>query len=224
MKLITISIMLILLFVLVVGCVSTNNPINNPTNNTSINSSTLPINSGYVVYTNDSYNFSIQYPVNWTIAENEPDNYSFPPDTVKNVVTFYPPNKNKSSVYDSFTVAWDNNSLYSSTPVTLDDYSMYGLLHYYTELPNITVINGGRVNVSSYPAISVNFSYELNGVKLQGMTLFIIGSNEYMDGINGLYHAEIYRLEYRTSNDTFNDYFGTAQEMINTFRLSKNQG
>jgi hypothetical protein len=218
MKLAAAGALLILSFVIIAGCVGSS-PANNMTNNnTTTNHSILPTNPGYLVYTNDSYDFSIEYPANWTVVEGGRDVYSNPPETVTNVVTFYPPHDNLSSQYDGVMVAFDQSPLGSSGPITLTTYMDYGIKHYYEELPYKDIRDRNYTNISIYPAIRVESTYYYNTwVKLHGETFFIISGQQ--KGTDSYYHATICRLEYRTSDETFDNHLETAMRMIDSFKF-----
>ncbi len=174
---------------------------------------------GNMVYINNSYNFSIQYPINWTFQESRLDNYSYPAKDVISVVTFYPPRDNKSSIYDSFSVIY-STPLLSSSPLTLDDYWMFGLKHYFEEKPYINVSNKTMTTLNGNPVIETDFTYKYDGITLKGITLFLIGGNDYVyDGKEWQYKGKVYRLEYIASEDTFNDHLDEVQRMVNSFKF-----
>ncbi len=203
---------IIFLFSIVAGCVGS--PVLTPAPIPSV----VP-DHGNMIYINNSYNFSIQYPVNWTLQESRQDIYSYPSKYDINIVTFYPPMDNKSSKYDSFSIVY-STSLKSSDPLTLDDYWMIGLKYYYEEKPYINVISKNMTTLNGHPAIQTNFTYVYYGVKLKGMTIFMIGGNNYIyNGKEWLYEGKIYRLEYIASEDTFNYHLDEVERMISSFKF-----
>jgi hypothetical protein len=149
--------------------------------------------SGYLTYSNRSAGISIQYPSSWQKQEG----------SAGGIVSF-----NVSGVPDmSFTVASQD---FSGTATTLNDFSQGAVDGLSTQLANFKILNSTNITLSGYPAKQHVFTFMSFGdTTSQGMLkLTLVNSTGYT-------------LLYVGSESSYPNYLGIAQNMTQSFNITK---
>jgi hypothetical protein len=150
--------------------------------------------SGYLTYSNRSAGISIQYPSSWQKQEGLPNE----------IVSF-----NVSGLpYVFFTVTAPQN--FAGKATTLDDFSKDMLSSTSAQLANFKLLNSTNITLSGYPAKKHVFTYMKYGdTTSQGMLELTL--------VNGTG----YGLLYVGSQSIYPTYLGDAQNMTQSFNITK---
>jgi hypothetical protein len=150
-------------------------------------------NAGYLNYTNRSAGIAIQYPSSWQLAQGG----------VNATASF-----NVSGVDMSFTVATPENL----PGQTLDQFSqdLVSSLQQNGNLANFTLLNSSNTSLAGYPAHKDVFTLvNPAGIATQGMVELTL--------VNGTGYA----LTYVASQGVYSTYLGAAQNMMQSFNITK---
>jgi hypothetical protein len=150
--------------------------------------------SSYLTYSNRSAGISIQYPSSWQKQEG----------TAGGIVSF-----NVSGVPEmSFTVTGTQD--FSGTATTLNDFSQDALTSLQQQLTDFKLNNSTNSTLSGYPAKKLVFTYANNDLTTSAGMLQLT-----------LVNRTGYGLLYEAEESIYPTYLGIAQNMTQSFNITK---
>jgi hypothetical protein len=155
----------------------------------------------FLVYQNDTYGISIQYPASWSSSGGEGGNDSA--DSSVDLISFSPPNNNNS---DSATVDLLVDNVDSG--VSIQQYMSDSISSDKTDLQSFkvdeTTLNG---TLAKLPAYKFLYTYTDQGQNFKGLeTGTIVGNKAYY-------------IQYENSPAQFNTDLPVVQEMIDSIKI-----
>jgi serine/threonine-protein kinase len=174
-----------------------NNPILTPTITSPVN--TPPI---WQVYNDPEYKFSLKYPLDWKKEERK----------MGQAVTFSSPKENDLDEFqESVNVTIENLSWRKDKDlITPESYAKESITSLKNSLLDFKLLEGDFYTLDKNPAYKIIFSGVRNGENLKYIMVFTIRE------------PFAYLVTYTAKENKFTDYEKTANEMIESFTLTKN--
>jgi hypothetical protein len=161
----------------------------------------------FLTYNNSKFNFSIQYPSAWNIAENkihpELENIS------STIEINSPFEGSQDLLQEKFLISI--NKLQGN--VTFSDYVDNALNEFKNEYKDFHLISNNSTMIDNHNARKLSYSY-IAGVDPLSIKL-IMNHNIILDG------NKVYVLTFGTPPDKYYDYLIIIQKMINSFKILK---
>jgi len=166
---------------------------NDTTNDVVENVETTDVMNGYKLYTSNDYNFSIQYPTTWNMEENA---------FWSHVMMFTP------------QVEWDNfrenvGVITEELPSTIsvDEYYKQAKVHLIDFIADFDEVKNENMKVAGYDAKKIQYLGSQWTYNLKWQQVFFIKDKT------------TYVVTYTAMADTFDEFVGTVDEMIETMTV-----
>jgi hypothetical protein len=187
--------------------------------NSTLNNATLPAipTETFLIYHNDRYGASVQYPSNWSIRiENDSNLQQYKPDHFKSkvIASFYVPRL--SSGLPIFYIGTNSNlsKRIDHSPITLKNYLDLAVKSKnLTNFPNLKIISSSLGNINNKNILSGSLAYKLVWTYVNP----IYGLRKVMEFGTLIGKDTGYFIDYSASIERFNDYLPLVQKMKDTF-------
>jgi hypothetical protein len=160
-----------------------------------------------LTYNNSKFNFSIQYPSAWIIAENK-----FHPEleNISSTIEIISPFEGSQDLLqEKFLISI--NKLQGN--VTFNDYVDNALNEFKNEYKDFQIISNNSTMIDNHNGRKLSYSY-IAGVDPLSIKL-IMNHNIILDD------NKVYVLTFGTPPDKYYDYLSIIQKMINSFKILK---
>jgi hypothetical protein len=179
-------------------------------NSTNLTNPTIPnstnLTNAILTYQNNSYGIRIQYPANWTKAEQDVN----PNDNITNIVIFTSPHENTSDNYSEYLVI--SMERLTDQNKTLEEYAASLITIYNKTLTDFNLIesntNTTLAGGNNNPAYGLIYTHRVDGTNYKKMEIgTIIGDR-------------IYFIKYSADEKQFSNYLPTIRMMINSLQIT----
>jgi hypothetical protein len=183
---------------------------------TNVTSSAIPTGT-FLIYHNDRYGASVQYPSNWSIRiENDLNLQQHKPDHFKSkvIASFYVPRL--SSGLPIFYIGINSNlsKRIAHFPITLKSYLDLAVKSKnLTNFPNLKIISSSLGDINNKNILSGSPAYKLVWTYVNP----IYGLRKVMEFGTLVGKDTGYFIDYSASIERFNDYLPLVQKMKDTF-------
>lgn len=187
--------------------------------NSNLNNAILPVipTETFLIYHNDRYGASVQYPSNWSIRiENDSNLQQYKPDHFKSkvIASFYVPRL--SSGLPIFYIGTNSNlsKWIDHSPITLKNYLDLAVKSKnLTNFPNLKIISSSLGNINNKNILSGSLAYKLVWTYVNP----IYGLRKVMEFGTLIGKDTGYFIDYSASIERFNNYLPLVQKMKDTF-------
>jgi hypothetical protein len=189
--------------------------IRNSTLNNATNAAIPP--GTFLIYHNDRYGASVQYPSNWSIRiENDSNLQQHKPDHFRSkvIASFYVPRL--SSGLPTFYIGINSNlsKRIGHSPISLKDYHDLAVKSKnLTNFPNLKIISSSLGDTNNKSILSGSPAYKLVWTYINP----IYGQRKVMELGMLMGKDTGYFIDYSASTERFNNYLPLVQKMKNTF-------
>lgn len=164
-----------------------------------MNSQSLEL-TNWKIYRNEKYRFEIHYPSNWTRQEQEPFG------TLALIfVAFLSPQESASDMFlENINITVQD---LSNQPMTLDEYTNLSINQMSQYITDFNIIDSSVTTLVGNPAHKIVYTGKEGQNNLKWMQIWTIKDNK------------AYVITYTAKIDTYSNFLGTIQQMINSFKL-----
>jgi Tfp pilus assembly protein PilF len=181
------------------------NPSNSSSTSSSANTLLLPsIPTGYLTYTNPTYNISINYPSDWTKEEGA-GTTAASTGSFTDIVTFVP----NKYVYDTNDPVFLSVVIDTQPKSNLDSILKDQISSYKKTFKKIHIISSDtQSTLAGKPAYSLTMSANDNGLPVKNLeTGVLIGDS-------------VYYIQYEADQDKYDIYLPAVQNMVKSIQVS----
>lgn len=146
-------------------------------------------------YTNSENGFTVEYPADWDLEEG----------ISGTIVFFAGPAIGKTGGMININIV--NENLPESPKVTLEDYNKLGELQVKKSVENYQKLEEHNSTVSGFPAILRTYSFDMQGLNIKGTQAIFLKDNV------------AYGITFTATPDTYADYAGCFDLVMNSFKL-----
>lgn len=150
--------------------------------------------SDYLIYYNSEYGIKIKYPPNWTKMEQ----------VFGAIVVFMSP---KENAFDNFQENLNIVAESLSTPITLEEYTDVAISQLKQIITDINIVETESTTLAGNPAHKIVYTGRQGQYILKWMQIWTIKNNK------------AYVITYTAEENTYSNFLGIVQEMINSFEI-----
>jgi len=153
-------------------------------------------NPGYMRFTSNEYNFSIEYPADWQVREG----------FMGSAAAFFTPTKTEADGFsDYLMVTVEDTSPYL---LSLDDYWNISVEQVRRVIPDANITDSAGTTLSGQEAEMIVFTGTQGSYRLKWLVVYTIREDR------------IYSLTYTAEEDNFKEYLSDMEDAISSFEIN----